>query len=65
VSTGDGAVHPVTYCGTAVLHRQCRPVTVFDDALRRLVDDAFASMYAAGGQPDRRRCPGLRVRLPR
>jgi peptide deformylase len=32
-----------------VLHRACAPVTEFDDALRRLVLDMFASMEAADG----------------
>jgi peptide deformylase len=44
-----GTVHPITRYGTAVLHRPCRAVTAFDDDLARLVDDLFASMYAADG----------------
>lgn len=40
---------PITYYGTAVLHRRCADVTVFDKALADLIDDMFASMYAANG----------------
>jgi peptide deformylase len=49
VSTTSGTAHPITYYGTDVLHRPCAPVTTFDDDLRRLVDDMFASMHAANG----------------
>src|SRR3954464_15923474 len=46
----DGKPRPiVTYGSDPVLHRSCAPVTVFDHALRRLVLDMFASMYAADG----------------
>jgi peptide deformylase len=46
----DGTARPiVTYGSDPVLHRACAPVTVFDEALRRLVLDMFASMYAADG----------------
>ena len=46
----DGVVRPiVTYGNDPVLHRPCAPVTVFDEALRRLVLDMFASMSAADG----------------
>jgi peptide deformylase len=46
----DGKPRPiVTYGSDPVLHRACAPVTVFDEALRRLVLDMFASMYAADG----------------
>jgi peptide deformylase len=44
-----GEVRPITLVGTPVLHRPCRPVERFDDELARLVDDMFASMYAAEG----------------
>jgi peptide deformylase len=40
---------PITYYGTPVLHRRCADVTVFDQALGELIDDMFASMYAATG----------------
>jgi peptide deformylase len=46
----DGVARPiVTYGSDPVLHRPCAPVTVFDEALRRLVLDMFASMAAADG----------------
>ena len=46
----DGVARPiVTYGSDPVLHRRCTPVTVFDDALRRLVLDMFASMTEADG----------------
>jgi peptide deformylase len=35
--------------GDPVLRAAGDPVTVFDDGLKRLVDDMFASMYAADG----------------
>ncbi|MGW0218954.1 peptide deformylase [Micromonospora chokoriensis] len=44
-----GTPRPITRYGTPVLHRRCAPVTVFDDTLTALVDDMFASMYAAHG----------------
>ncbi|MFC4943763.1 peptide deformylase [Pseudonocardia sp. GCM10023141] len=44
-----GTARPITMHGDPVLHRPCRPVTVFDDALAALVEDMFASMYAASG----------------
>ncbi|ADD43540.1 peptide deformylase [Stackebrandtia nassauensis] len=47
--TESGTVHDIVYHGTEVLHRRCRTVTDFDDELARLVDDMFASMYAANG----------------
>ncbi|GIE78766.1 peptide deformylase 2 [Actinoplanes philippinensis] len=40
---------PITFYGTPVLHRRCADVTVFDQALGALIDDMFASMYAASG----------------
>jgi peptide deformylase len=46
----DGVARPiVTYGSNPVLHRPCTPVTAFDEALRRLVLDMFASMTAADG----------------
>ena len=45
----EGRVYPITSYGQAVLHRPCAPVTSFDAALAALVDDMFASMYAAEG----------------
>ncbi|CCG01504.1 peptide deformylase [Blastococcus saxobsidens] len=46
----DGVARPiVTYGSNPVLHRRCVEVTAFDDGLRRLVLDMFASMEAADG----------------
>ena len=46
----DGVAQPiVTYGSDPVLHRSCAPVTAFDEELRRLVLDMFASMSAADG----------------
>ena len=46
----DGVVRPiVTYGSDPVLHRACAPVTDFDEKLRRLLLDMFASMEAADG----------------
>ena len=46
----DGVARPiVTYGSDPVLHRPCAPVTTFDEPLRRLLLDMFASMRAADG----------------
>ena len=46
----DGVARPiVTYGSDPILHRPCAPVTSFDESLRRLVLDMFASMTAADG----------------
>src|SRR3954449_1748970 len=46
----DGVARPiVTYGSDPVLHRPCAPVTVFDESLRRLMLDMFASMADADG----------------
>ena len=46
----DGVARPiVTYGSDEVLHRPCAPVTGFDERLRRLVLDMFASMREADG----------------
>jgi peptide deformylase len=46
----DGVARPiVTYGSDQVLHRPCAPVTEFDERLRRLVLDMFASMREADG----------------
>jgi peptide deformylase len=46
----DGVARPiVTYGSDPVLHRACAPVTDFDEGLRRLLLDMFASMAAADG----------------
>ena len=44
-----GTVHPIVYYGDQVLHRPCKPVTEFDDALATLIADMFASMYEVNG----------------
>jgi peptide deformylase len=44
-----GTVHPVTAWPEAVLSTPCAPVTAFDGALARLVEDLFATMYAQDG----------------
>ena len=44
-----GTVRPMTRWGDPVMHRMQEPVTTFDDALRDLVADMVATMYAADG----------------
>jgi peptide deformylase len=44
-----GTARPLTVVGNPVLHRPCREVTEFDDALGTLIDDMFASQRAAEG----------------
>jgi peptide deformylase len=44
-----GTVRPITVVGHPMLHRECRPVTAFDDSLAALIDDMFASQHAAEG----------------
>jgi peptide deformylase len=44
-----GTARPIVHYGEPVLHRPCAPVEAFDDALADLVEDMFASMYAARG----------------
>lgn len=44
-----GEVRPIVQVGDPVLHAPCEPVTRFDAALAALVEDMFASMYAAEG----------------
>ena len=47
---GDrGTARPIVRYGEPVLHRACAPVERYDDALVELVEDMFASMYAANG----------------
>ena len=47
--TTGGTVLPITRWGTPVMHERTRPVTAFDDELRGLVRDMFATMHAAQG----------------
>jgi peptide deformylase len=42
-------IHPIRYFGDPVLRRVARPVTRFDDALGRLVQDMVQTMYEANG----------------
>src|SRR5437868_14134843 len=42
-------IHPIVKYGNPVLEKTAAPVTVFDDDLKKLVDDMFESMYAAHG----------------
>ena len=42
-------IYPVVKYGNPVLEKPAEAVTVFDDALRKLVADMFESMYAAHG----------------
>ena len=42
-------VHPIVKFPDPILQRPSEHITVFDDELRRLVDDMFESMYAAHG----------------
>jgi peptide deformylase len=44
-----GTVRTVVRWGTDVMHRPARPVTSYDEALRTLVADMVATMYAADG----------------
>ncbi|GAA1414759.1 peptide deformylase [Streptomyces thermospinosisporus] len=44
-----GRVRPLTLLGEPVLHTPCREVTDFGPELDRLVEDLFATMYAAQG----------------
>ncbi|WP_018353435.1 peptide deformylase [Longispora albida] len=49
MTSETGTARPITYYGTAVLHKPCEPVTAFDDNLKALIKDMFASMYEAQG----------------
>jgi peptide deformylase len=42
-------IYPIVKFGDPMLEKRAEPVTVFDDELRKLVDDMFESMYAAHG----------------
>ena len=42
-------IYPIVKYGDPVLEKPAEPVTVFDEALKKLVDDMFESMYAAHG----------------
>ena len=49
MSLDVGPRPPIVLLGQPVLHTPTRPVTAFDDALRRLVEAMFATMAAAPG----------------
>jgi peptide deformylase len=49
VLPAGGTVRPVVRWGEPVMHRTLEPITEFDDALRDLVADLVATMYAADG----------------
>ncbi len=42
-------IYPIVKFGDPVLERPAEPVTVFDDELRKLIDEMFESMYEARG----------------
>jgi peptide deformylase len=42
-------IYPIVKYGDPVLETPAAPVTVFDDNLKKLVEDMFESMYAAHG----------------
>jgi peptide deformylase len=42
-------IYPIVKFGNPVLEKPSESVTVFDDDLRKLIDDMFESMYAAHG----------------
>jgi peptide deformylase len=42
-------IYPIVKYGDPVLEQVAAPVTVFDEALKKLVEDMFESMYAAHG----------------
>ncbi|MGI5484054.1 peptide deformylase [Streptomyces lavendofoliae] len=45
----SGHVRAMTLLGDPVLHTPCEPVTDFGPSLSRLIEDLFATMYAAQG----------------
>jgi peptide deformylase len=48
-SAERGTARPIRVLGDPVLRTECDPVRSFDADLERLIDDMFASMYAAEG----------------
>ncbi len=42
-------IYPIVKYGNPVLEKAAEPVTVFDNELKKLVEDMFESMYAAHG----------------
>ncbi|MET9293172.1 peptide deformylase [Streptomyces sp. NPDC003077] len=45
----SGRPRPMRLLGDPVLREPCRDVTAFDAGLRELIEDMFATMYAANG----------------
>ncbi|WP_455351729.1 peptide deformylase [Streptomyces sp. SYSU K217416] len=45
----SGLVRTMSLLGDPVLHAACEPVTDFGPALSRLIEDLYATMYAADG----------------
>src|SRR5580692_8989893 len=42
-------IYPIVKFGNPVLEKPAEPVTIFDDQLKKLVEDMFESMYEAHG----------------
>ena len=42
-------IYPIVKFGDPVLEKPAEPITVFDETLKKLVEDMFESMYAAHG----------------
>ena len=42
-------IYPIVKFGNPVLEQPTQPITVFDDDLRKFIDDMFESMYEARG----------------
>jgi peptide deformylase len=42
-------IYPIVKLGNPVLEKTSEPITVFDETLKKLVEDMFESMYAAHG----------------
>src|SRR5207237_4977648 len=48
-NTKTRMIYPIVKFGDPVLERKAAHITLFDEDLRRLVEDMFQSMYAAHG----------------
>ena len=42
-------IHSIVKLGDPVLEKPAEPITIFDEDLKKLVEDMFESMYAAHG----------------
>jgi peptide deformylase len=49
LATPQRKIYPVVKYGDPILEKPCAPIATFDQALEELVEDMFASMYAAQG----------------